>query len=62
MDTKAYRITRLPNGRWQLKADGAKRATGIYRTLVEAAARATRLAEKREPCEIWVEYDKIIRT
>jgi len=61
MEKNAYRITRLPNGRWQLKAEGAKRATGIYRTLIEAAARAASLAEKREPCEIWVEHDKIIR-
>jgi len=61
MPEKTYRITRRPNGRWQVKAEGAKRATGIYSTLIEAAARAVRLAEKRGSCEIWVENDKIIR-
>ena len=62
MPEKTYRITRRPNGRWQVKAEGAKRATGIYSTLIEAAARAVKLAEKRGSCEIWVENDKIIRS
>jgi len=62
MSDKTYRITRRPNGGWQVKAEGAKRATGVYGTLIEAAARAVTLAERHGACEIWVENDKIIRS
>jgi hypothetical protein len=61
MPEKTYRVSRRPDGRWEVKAEGAKRATGVYRTLIEAAAAAVRLAERHGSCDVWVEKDEIIR-
>ncbi len=57
-----YRITKRPDGRWELKRDGARRATGVYGTLVTAAARAVDIASvRRGVCEILVDRDRIIQ-
>jgi predicted nucleotidyltransferase len=58
-----YRITRRPDGRWELRRDGARRATGVYGTLVTAAARAVDIASVRQGvCEILVDRDRIIQS
>lgn len=58
-----YRITKRPDGRWELRRDGARRATGVYGTLVTAAARAVEIASVRQGvCEILVDRDRIIQS
>jgi len=58
MSTGVYRIVELPDGRWQLKRDGARKPTGVYGSLLEATSRAAELVEVRPNCTVRVEKEK----
>jgi hypothetical protein len=55
MCASVYRITELPDGRWRLRREAAKKPTGTYGSLFEASRRAAELVEKRPNCEVLVE-------
>jgi hypothetical protein len=57
MSTGLYRIVELPDGRWQLKRDGAKKPSGTYASLFEASSRAAELVERRPNCTVSVEKE-----
>ncbi len=61
MRASVYRITKLSDGRWELRRDGAKKPTGTYRSLFEVSSRAAELVEMRPNCRVFKEKEETAR-
>lgn len=51
---KTYRVEARPNGEWSVTADGASRASGVYKVKDEAVRNAELLANSQKPSQVLV--------
>lgn len=53
-ERKSYVVTAHPDGGWQVRAEGASRASSVHRTKPEAVAAAKELARGHAPSQVLV--------
>jgi uncharacterized protein YjbJ (UPF0337 family) len=53
-ERKTYVVTAHPNGGWQVRTEGASRASSVHRTKPEAVAAAKELARSKTPSQVLV--------